>query len=71
MTDNSVFNKQQIFPALVNAALQKETEINPFYSNISIDKEWEDFSEQSDLVLWKPLTDNNTDNNARESKNSD
>ena len=71
MTDKSVFNKQQIFPALVNAALQKETEINPFYSNISIDKEWEDFSEQSDLVLWKPLTDNNTDNNARESKNSD
>ena len=71
MTDKSVFNKQQIFPALVNAALQKETEINPFYSNISIDKEWEDFSEPSDLVLWKPLTDNNTDNNARESKNSD
>ena len=49
----------------------KKKQINPFYSNISIDKEWKDFSEQSDLVLWKPLTDNNTDNNARESKNSD
>ena len=46
----------------------KKKQINPFYSNISIDKEWKDFSEQSDLVLWKPLTDNNTDNNARESK---
>ena len=59
--------KQQICPALVNTALQKLTKINPFYSNITIDNEWEDSSEQSDPVLWKLLTDKN----ASESNNSD
>ena len=58
-------NKQQIRPALVNATLQKLTKINPFYSNTTIDNEWEDFSEQSDQVLWKLLTDKNTDKNAK------
>ena len=67
MTDKSVVNKQQIRPALVNSALQKLTKINPFYSNVSIDNEWENLSEQSDLVLWRLLTDKN----ARESNNSD
>ena len=60
-------NKQQIYPALVNMALQKLAQINLFYSNISIHNEWEDLSEQSDLVLWKLLTDKN----ARESNNRD
>ena len=60
-------NKQQICPALVNSALQKLTKINPFYSNITIDNEWENLSEQSDPVLWRLLTDKN----ARESNNSD
>ena len=61
-------NKQQIGPALVNTALQKLTKISPFYSNIAIDNEWEDSSEQSsDPVLWKLLTDKN----ASESNNSD
>ena len=41
-------------------ALQKLTKINPFYSNITIHNEWEDLSGQSDLVLWKLLTDKNT-----------
>ena len=67
----SVVNKQQIRCALVITALQKLRKINPFYSNITIDNEWEDFSEQSDPVLWKLLTDRNTDKNARESNNSD
>ena len=46
LTDKSVVNKQQIRPALVNSALQKLTKINPFYSNATIDNEWEDLSEQ-------------------------
>ena len=71
MTDRSVVNKQQICPALVNATLQKLTKINLFYSNITIDNEWKGFSEQSDLLLWKLLTDKNTVKNARESNNND
>ena len=39
LTDNGLINKQQILLALVNTALQKLTEINPFYSNINIDNE--------------------------------
>ena len=62
LNDNSV-----IRPALVNTALQKLTKINPFYSNITIDNQWEDSSKQSDPVLWKLLTDKNTS----ESNNSD
>ena len=57
MTDKNVVNKQQICPALINTLLQKLAQINPFYSNITIHNEWEDLSEQSDPVLWKPLTD--------------
>ena len=49
-----VVNKQQIRPALVNAALQKLTKINPFYSNITVDNEWEDLSEQSDPLIRMP-----------------
>ena len=47
-------NKQQIRPALVSAALEKLTKINPFYSNITIDNDWEDFSEQSDPLIRMP-----------------
>ena len=60
-------NKQQICLALVNAALQKLAQINPFYSNITIHNEWEDLSEQSDSVLWKLLTDKS----GQESNNRD
>ena len=67
LTDKSVVNKQQIRPALVNSALQKLARINHFYSNIAIDNEWENLSEQSDPVLWRLLNDKN----ARESNNSD
>ena len=62
--------KQQIHPGLVNAALQKLAKNNPFYSNTTIDNEWDDFSDQLDPVLWKLLTNKNTDKNARESNNS-
>ena len=72
LTDKSVVNKQQICPASVNIALQKLTKINPFYSNITIDNEWEDSSKQSDLVLGKLLTDKNvSDSNNRNQKDSD
>ena len=67
LADKSVVNKQQILPTLVNTAIQKLAQINPFYSNITIHNEWEDLSEQSDPVLWKLLTDKN----ARESNNRD
>ena len=59
-------NKQQIRPALVNTALKKLAQINPFYSNITIHNEWEDLSEQSDPIFWKLLTDEN----AQESNNT-
>ena len=59
LTDKSVVNKQQVWPALVNTALQKLAQINSFYSNITIYNEWEDLSEQSGPVLWKLLTDKN------------
>ena len=71
MTNKGVVNKEHICPALVNATLQNLTNVNPFYSNIVIDNEWENFSEQSESLLWKLLTDKNTDKNARESNNSD
>ena len=67
MTDEILVNKQQILPALVNTAFQKLTKINPFYSNITTDNEWEDLIEQVDLVLCKFQTDKN----ARKSNNSD
>ena len=47
----------------------KLTKISLFYGNITIDNEWEVFSEQSDLVLWK--LDKNSDKNVSESNNSD
>ena len=72
MTDKNVVNKQQICPALINTLLQKLAQINPFYSNITIHNEWEDLSEQSDLILWKLLTDNNArDSNNRDQMESD
>ena len=52
-------NKQNTRPALVNKALEKLVEINPFYKNVHIDDTWEDVSEESDPVLWTILTDEN------------
>ena len=52
-------NKQNIRPALVNKALEKLVEIDPFYKNVHIDDTWEDVSEESDPVLWNILTDEN------------
>ena len=59
-------NKQQIRPDLVNKPLQT-LKINPFYSNITIDNEWKDLNEKSDLMSWDLLTSIN----ARGSSNSD
>ena len=59
LTDQSVVSKHQICPALVNTSLQKLTQIIPFYSNITIHKEFKDLMEQSGPVLWKLLTDKN------------
>ena len=57
LSDTSFVNKQNIRPALVNKALEKLVEINPFYKNVRIDDTWEDVSEESDPVLWNILTD--------------
>ena len=38
LSDKSAVNKQQIRPALINQALKKLTEINPFYKNVVIDR---------------------------------
>ena len=71
-TGKSVVNKQQIRLLLVNRALQKLTKINPFY-NIIIGDQWEDLSEQSELVLWKLLTykDNGESNNSDQTGSDD
>ena len=45
LVDKSVANKQQIRPVLLNSALEKLKKVNPFYSNINIDIEWEDLSD--------------------------
>ena len=67
MTDKSAVNKQHIRPAAVNRALEKLTEINPFYKDVTVDSEWKDLSEQSDPELWRLLTDKSTTS----SKNDD
>ena len=53
LTDKSVVNKQEIRPALVNSALQKLPKINPFYSNFTVDNEWEDLSELMETSDWQ------------------
>ena len=59
-------------PCFSQCGTSKINKINPFYSNITNDNEWEDFSEQiSDLVVWKLLTDKNTDKNAKETNSRD
>ena len=45
----------------------KKIKINPFYNNVTIDNEFEDFIEQPGPVLWKLLTIKNVS----ESDNSD
>ena len=72
LTDKKVVNKQPIRSVLVNTALQKLRKINPFYSNITIHNELEGLSEQSDLILWKLLTDKNPEEpNNRDQTDSD
>ena len=67
LTDKSAVNKHQIMPAIFSKALEKLTNINPFYENITIANDWENLSEQSDPELWKLLTKKN----AKESYNRD
>ena len=45
LSDKSAVNKQQIRPAVVNRALAKLIEINPFYNNVVVDNDWENVSE--------------------------
>ena len=52
LTDKSVVNKQQIHPALVNIALPKIAQINPFYSNITIHKELKESSAHFPTVMY-------------------
>ena len=56
-SDKSVVNKQHIRPSLVNKALEKLIEINPFYRQVRLDNSWEDISKESDPELWELLTD--------------
>ena len=71
--------KKCYYPALVNTVFQKLAKILFFYinkesilQNITIDKECEDLSEQSGLMLWKHLTDKNAgESNNRDQTDSD
>ena len=72
LTDKSAYHKQHIRPALVNRALAKLKEINPFYRDVVIDSTWENVSEQNDPVLWNLLTNENiTENSESEETDSD
>ena len=52
LTDKSVVNKQQIHLALVNIALPKIAQINPFYSNITIHKELKESSSHFPTAMY-------------------
>ena len=52
---------------LVNIALEKSTKANPFYSNVTIDNQWDDLSKCIDLECSGLLTNKNS----RHSNNSD
>lgn len=56
LTGKSLVNKQQINPVFVSRALEKLSEINLFYKNVTVNNKWEDISIQSDTDLWKLLT---------------
>ena len=58
LTDKSVINMQEIHPVLFNTTPQKLAKINSFYSNITINNEWKNLSEQSHLLLWRTLLTN-------------
>ena len=57
LSDKSVANKQHIRPSLVNKALEKLVEINPFYKYDGLNNSWEDVSKESDQELWELLAD--------------
>ena len=59
LSDTSYVNKQNIRPILVNKALEKLVEINPFYHNVRIDDSWATVSQEIDPLLWSTLTDEN------------
>ena len=71
LSDTSYVNKQNIRPALVNKALEKLVEINPFYNSIHIDDSWEDVSKESDSTLWSILTDENAKPDEKDKLDSD
>ena len=61
LTDKSAYNQQHIRPSVVNAALKKLIEINPFYCDVTISNNWEKLNESSDPELWKILTEDTND----------
>ena len=61
LSDSNTVDSQMIRPALVNRALEKLQEINPFYKNVLIKDDWEDVTQKSDPELWNILT-NDTEN---------
>ena len=56
LSDTSYVNKQNISPVLVNKALEKLTEINPFYRSVCIDDSWATVSQETDPLLWSAST---------------
>ena len=59
LSDTSYVNKQNISPVLVNKALEKLTEINPFYCSVCIDDSWATVSQETDPLLSSALTNEN------------
>ena len=59
LSDTNYLNKQNIRPILVNKALEKLVEINPFYHNVRIDDSWATVSQETDPLLWSALTNEN------------
>ena len=59
LSDTSYVNKQNISPVLVNKALEKLTEINPFYRSVCIDDSWATVSQETDPLLSSALTNEN------------
>ena len=57
LSDRKPYKKQQIRPNVVNAALCKLKEINPFYHDVQLSDNWQNLSEEADPDLWALLTD--------------
>ena len=61
LSEKSSVNKQYIRPAMLNNALSKLVEVNPFYSNVVKVSNWKEVSQEFDPELWNNLTKNEKD----------